>query len=93
MSSTLWLADLPSNDLPSNEDSMSSASIELRPFQAGDATAFRELNEAWIRLHFGLEEHDKILVEGLRKVHDGSKIDVDFKQPKEILTKLEVPAE
>jgi GNAT superfamily N-acetyltransferase len=58
MSSTLWLADLPSNDLPSNEDSMSSASIELRPFQAGDATAFRELNEAWIRLHFGLEEHD-----------------------------------
>ncbi|WP_238398386.1 GNAT family N-acetyltransferase [Edaphobacter sp. 12200R-103] len=58
MSSTLWLADLPSNDLPSNEDSMSSASIELRPFQAGDATAFRELNEAWIRRHFGLEDHD-----------------------------------
>lgn len=58
MSSTLWLADLPSNDLPSNEDSMSSTSIELRPFQAGDAVAFRELNEAWIRRHFGLEEHD-----------------------------------
>jgi ribosomal protein S18 acetylase RimI-like enzyme len=53
MSSTLWLADLPSNEEP-----MSSASIELRPYRSGDAETFRELNEAWIKLHFGLEEHD-----------------------------------
>ena len=74
MSSTLWLADLPSNNLTSNEDSMSSASIELRPFQAGDAVAFRELNEAWIRLHFGLEEHDNEMLgdpEGYVLAKDG----------------------
>src|SRR5689334_16089226 len=52
MSSILCLADLPSN-----EEFMSSA-IELRPYQPGDAEAFRELNEAWIKRHFGLEEHD-----------------------------------
>lgn len=53
MSSTLCLADIPSN-----EGSLSSASIQLRPFQAGDAEAFRKLNEAWIKQYFGLEEHD-----------------------------------
>jgi putative acetyltransferase len=53
MSSILCLADLPSN-----EEFMSSASIELRPYQLGDAEAFRKLNEAWIKRHFGLEEHD-----------------------------------
>lgn len=53
MPSILCLADLPSN-----EELMSPASIELRPYKAGDAAAFRELNEAWIKRHFGLEEHD-----------------------------------
>lgn len=57
MSSTLALADIPSN-----EDLMSTASVQLRPFQAGDAEAFRCLNEAWIEKFFGLEEQDnKIL--------------------------------
>lgn len=51
MSSTLCLADIPSND-------DAAASIQLRPFQAGDAEAFRCLNEAWIQKFFGLEEHD-----------------------------------
>ncbi|MDI1480841.1 efflux RND transporter periplasmic adaptor subunit [Polyangium sp. y55x31] len=41
----------------------------------------------------GLEEHDKILVEGLRKVRDGVKIEVDYKDPADVLTHLEVPAE
>jgi len=53
MSSILCLSELPIH-----EEFMSSASIELRAYQPGDAHAFRELNEAWIRRHFGLEEHD-----------------------------------
>jgi putative acetyltransferase len=39
---------------------MNTAEIKIRPFQAEDARAFRELNEEWISLHFGLEEHDRI---------------------------------
>jgi len=41
----------------------------------------------------GLAETDRILVEGLRKVHDGVVIEVDFKQPSEVLAHMEVPAE
>ncbi|MEO6909573.1 MAG: GNAT family N-acetyltransferase [Edaphobacter sp.] len=33
-------------------------SLQLRPFEPADALAFRELNEAWIKKYFGLEEHD-----------------------------------
>jgi len=52
MASTLSLADIPSNQNPMP------AEIQLRPFQPGDAEAFRSLNEAWIRKFFGLEKHD-----------------------------------
>ncbi|MDI1434999.1 efflux RND transporter periplasmic adaptor subunit [Polyangium sorediatum] len=41
----------------------------------------------------GLEEHDKILVEGLRKVRDGVAIEVDYKEPADVFAHLEVPAE
>lgn len=41
----------------------------------------------------GLDERDKILVEGLRKVRDGAAIAVDFKEPSDVLAHLEVPAE
>ncbi len=34
------------------------STVEIRIFEAGDATAFRELNEAWITKLFSLEEHD-----------------------------------
>ncbi len=37
---------------------MSVPLLHLRTFEASDATAFRELNEAWIKQYFGLEEHD-----------------------------------
>lgn len=33
--------------------------VEFRPFEAGDETAFRELNEAWIARHFDIEEKDR----------------------------------
>jgi membrane fusion protein (multidrug efflux system) len=41
----------------------------------------------------GLTEHDKILVEGLRKVSDGSFIQSDYKAPEGVIKTLEVPAE
>jgi len=41
----------------------------------------------------GVDEHDKILVEGLRKVKDGATIEADYKEPSEVFTHLEVPAE
>jgi putative acetyltransferase len=39
---------------------MNTAEILIRPFQAEDALAFRQLNEEWISLHFGIEEHDRV---------------------------------
>jgi putative acetyltransferase len=36
------------------------SSLELRPFQPGDAAAFRELNEDWIGKYFTLEEKDRL---------------------------------
>jgi membrane fusion protein, multidrug efflux system len=41
----------------------------------------------------GLSEKDRILLEGLRKVKDGLQIDLDYKQPAEVLARLELPAE
>lgn len=37
---------------------MSMPPLHLRSFEPSDAAAFRELNEAWIKQYFGLEEHD-----------------------------------
>ena len=51
MSSTFSLADVPSN-----HNAM--PSIHLRPYRAGDAKAFRLLNEAWIEKYFGMEKSD-----------------------------------
>jgi membrane fusion protein (multidrug efflux system) len=41
----------------------------------------------------GLDEHDKILVEGLRKVTDGASIQINYKSPAALIKSLEVPAE
>ncbi|HET6345859.1 MAG TPA: efflux RND transporter periplasmic adaptor subunit [Myxococcota bacterium] len=41
----------------------------------------------------GLGEHDKILVEGLRKVTDGATIQPDYHKPADVIGQLEVPAE
>lgn len=41
----------------------------------------------------GLSERDKILIDGLRKVRDGSEIAVDYQKPSEVLSRLELPAE
>jgi len=41
----------------------------------------------------GLKDDDKVLLEGLRKVHNGQKIEIDFKQPEQVLSQLELHAE
>ena len=41
----------------------------------------------------GLGDNDKVLCDGLRKVHDGTTIAIDFKPPPEVLGHLDVPAE
>jgi len=41
----------------------------------------------------GLDEHDHILLEGLRKVHEGGEIEPEFEKPEEVLSHLEVPSE
>jgi putative acetyltransferase len=37
---------------------LDSDAVEIRTFRPEDATAFRQLNEAWIEMYFGMEEHD-----------------------------------
>lgn len=41
----------------------------------------------------GLDEKDKVLVDGLRKVHDGATVAIDFQEPNEVLGHLDVVAE
>ena len=41
----------------------------------------------------GLTEKDRVLVDGLRKVHDGSEVELDLQPPAELFDKLEVAAE
>ena len=41
----------------------------------------------------GLDEHDKILLEGLRKVKENDKISYEFEAPKSVIAQLKVPAE
>ncbi len=41
----------------------------------------------------GLKETEQVLIDGLRKVRDGSTIEPDFKPPLDVLAHLDVPAE
>lgn len=61
--------------------------VQSRPIRVA-----AELPQIYV-VQSGLDERDKILVEGLRKVRDGVVIDEDYKAPAEVLAKLEVPAE
>lgn len=51
-----------------------------------------ELPQVYV-IESGLDDNDKILVDGLRKVRDGAVIEPVFKKPAEVLAHLEVPAE
>lgn len=39
---------------------MAEPTLHIRPFQPGDASAFRDLNEQWILKYFSLEESDRV---------------------------------
>ena len=41
----------------------------------------------------GLSEHDRILIDGLRKVRDGNEIAVEYQKPSEVLASLELPTQ
>lgn len=36
--------------------------VELRLFRTEDAAAFRDLNQSWIEMYFGMEEHDHAML-------------------------------
>jgi membrane fusion protein (multidrug efflux system) len=55
-------------------------------------TVFAEQPHVFV-VQDGLNENEKILVEGLRKVREGSTIEPMFEQPAELLTHLQVAAE
>jgi membrane fusion protein (multidrug efflux system) len=65
---------------------------ENRVLHTRPITVAAELPHVYV-VESGLDERDKILVEGLRKVRDGATIEVDFKPAPEVLAHLEVPAE
>ena len=61
---------LPSAPLPS------AIEVEIREFEPGDETAFRQLNEEWIMRYFGLEASDvEVLADPQKTILDrGGKI-------------------
>lgn len=65
---------------------------EKNTIRSRPITVLAELPNVYV-VATGLDEHDKILVEGLRKVNDGSVIEPNFQKPGEVLAHLTVPAE
>lgn len=55
-------------------------------------TVSAEMPQVYV-VESGLDEHDKILLEGLRKVRDGAHVDVEHKPAADVMAHLEVPAE
>ena len=47
----------------------------------------------WFIVKDGLKDDDKILLEGLRKVHAGEKVEIDFRSPEKVRTELDLYAE
>ena len=51
------------SDIPSNDNCVAAGSqVKVRLFRLDDAAAFRELNEAWIKKYFGMEEQDRVML-------------------------------
>ncbi len=57
-----------------------------------EITVAAEMEDLYV-VSKGLEETDKILLEGLRKVKENDKISYDFEQPGKVIASLKVPAE
>jgi membrane fusion protein (multidrug efflux system) len=55
-------------------------------------TIENEVEDAFV-IKSGLDVKEKIIVEGVRQVHDGDKIEYEFKKPEEVLKHQKNPAE
>ncbi len=55
-------------------------------------TVSAEMPQVYV-VESGLDEGDKILLDGLRKVRDGAVIEASYQKPSDVLAHLEVPAE
>lgn len=49
------------------EQSRVDSRVSIREFEPGDEDAFRTLNEEWITRIFGMEEHDRVLLENVHE--------------------------
>ncbi len=47
----------------------------------------------WFIVKDGLKDDDKILLEGLRRVHSGEKVEIDFRPPDKVRSELDLYAE
>jgi membrane fusion protein (multidrug efflux system) len=60
-----------------------------RTVRSRQITTAHELPHLYV-VESGLSEHDKILIDGLRKVRDGHQIAVDYKEPSEVMARLDL---
>ncbi len=60
--------------------------------QSREVVVAEELSHLYV-ISSGLNEKDKILLEGIGKVELGQKIEVDFQDPAQVMGSLDVPAE
>lgn len=66
--------------------------VKDHKIQSKEVSILGELPHIYI-VKDGLSENDKILLEGLRKVRDGDKIDYEFEKPEAVFHHLELAAE
>jgi membrane fusion protein (multidrug efflux system) len=65
---------------------------EQHVVRAREITIAQEMPHLYV-VSEGVTEDDEILLEGLRRVTDGTEIEPDFKKPADVLAHLELPAE
>jgi membrane fusion protein (multidrug efflux system) len=61
--------------------------VKLTPITIG-----AEMPDLYV-IQDGLKGDEQILLEGLRKVQNGDKINFDFEEPQKVLANLELPTE
>ena len=65
---------------------------EKNEVEQREITIAEELPYLYI-IEKGLKNTDMILIDGLRKVRNGEKIEIDYKEPSEVLSNLTLSAE
>ncbi|MCA9086105.1 MAG: efflux RND transporter periplasmic adaptor subunit, partial [Planctomycetaceae bacterium] len=57
-----------------------------------DITVQKEMDDIFV-ISEGLEDGDRIILEGIRQVRDGEKVTFEFQDPEEVLSNLKFHAE